>query len=192
MPRTAKQLADLKGKKRQTILDAALRIFADFSYAGTNMDMIAKKARISKGLIYTYFPSKESLLVGVLRAGLAKVDDEFMRIPKKGALNGKKDFAKMVDQWVEMFLKENDFWRLYSMLLLQKGMIKKIEKELSGYLESYMKLFIPYFRKKGSSDPMAEALLFGATLDGVMMDLMISPKDYPLKQVLKMIVEKFG
>ncbi|HZV12357.1 MAG TPA: TetR/AcrR family transcriptional regulator [Candidatus Kapabacteria bacterium] len=192
MPRTAKQLVVLKEKKREVILEAALRVFADHGYAGSNMDEIAKRARISKGLIYTYFPSKEVLLIEVLRDGLAKIENEFMRIPKANSLKGKEEFSVLVQQWVEMFTKENDFWRLYSMLLLQKGITTRIEKELSGSLESYMEIFIPYFRKKGSSDPVAEAFLFGATLDGVMVDLIVSPRNYPLKRMLKMIIEKFG
>src|SRR5579872_781958 len=103
MPRTAKQLIVLKEQKRQAILDAALRVFADHGYAGSNMDAVAKRARISKGLIYTYFPSKEVLLVEVLRKGLAKWETMFMDILQRNPLDSKRSFAKLVNEWFAVF-----------------------------------------------------------------------------------------
>jgi hypothetical protein len=39
---------------------------------------------------------------------------------------------------------------------------------------------------------MAEAMLFGSVLDGLMFDLMVAPNHYPLDDVLSMIIEKFA
>ncbi len=39
---------------------------------------------------------------------------------------------------------------------------------------------------------MAEAMLFGAVLDGIMFDLMVAPAEYPLEDVLEIIIEKFA
>jgi AcrR family transcriptional regulator len=55
-------------ERRQTILDAALRVFSDQGYAGATMDDVAAAAGLSKAALYGHFDSKESLFVGVLRA----------------------------------------------------------------------------------------------------------------------------
>lgn len=63
-------------KKRRTerrpeeILDAALEEFATKGYAGTRLDDVAKRAGISKGLVYVYFDTKEELFKAVIRTYL--------------------------------------------------------------------------------------------------------------------------
>jgi AcrR family transcriptional regulator len=47
------------------ILDAATELFADRGFARTSVDEIASQARVSKGLVYDHYPSKEALLTAV-------------------------------------------------------------------------------------------------------------------------------
>lgn len=46
---------------RQTILAAALRVFADRGYDGARMDEIARTGAVNKSLIYYYFKSKREI-----------------------------------------------------------------------------------------------------------------------------------
>ncbi len=39
---------------------------------------------------------------------------------------------------------------------------------------------------------MAEAMLFGSVLDGLMFDLMVAPDEYPVEDVIEMIIKKFA
>ena len=50
------------GDKRERILDAALSLFAEFTFAGTAMPMVASRAAVGAGTIYRYFASKEELV----------------------------------------------------------------------------------------------------------------------------------
>lgn len=51
------------------VLDAALELFLERGFAATKVDDVAKRAGVSKGLVYLYFPSKEALIEAiVLRA----------------------------------------------------------------------------------------------------------------------------
>src|SRR6516162_7839143 len=62
MPRTPKVVED----RREQIIDAAMRVFAQKGYArATNRD-VAHEAGITTGLIYYYFKSKEDLLRAAL------------------------------------------------------------------------------------------------------------------------------
>ena len=49
------------------ILDAAFAVFADRGLAAARLDDIARRAGLSKGTIYLYFPSKEELFREVVR-----------------------------------------------------------------------------------------------------------------------------
>ena len=62
MPKTKEQNELIRAEKRSHILKVALNVFGEEGYHASSINRIAKKAGISKGLIYTYFESKEDLL----------------------------------------------------------------------------------------------------------------------------------
>ena len=47
--------------KRSAILDAALVLMSERTFAGTPMPLIAERAEVGAGTIYRYFESKEAL-----------------------------------------------------------------------------------------------------------------------------------
>ena len=52
--------------KRQQITDAARALFLAQGYARTSMDAITAEAGVSKQTLYSYFPSKDALLLAIL------------------------------------------------------------------------------------------------------------------------------
>ena len=53
------------------ITQAALAAFAEKGYAATKVDEVAKRAGVSKGLLYLYFKTKEDLFKAVIRSFLS-------------------------------------------------------------------------------------------------------------------------
>src|SRR5258708_36299711 len=53
-------------ERRDSILNAALRVFAQSGFVEAKMDQIAAAADLSKASLYLYFPSKHALLHSVL------------------------------------------------------------------------------------------------------------------------------
>lgn len=60
-----RQTGDLDDQRRQDILRAALECFLQFGYGKTSLDDIAKRAGISRPLIYRKFKNKEEIFAGV-------------------------------------------------------------------------------------------------------------------------------
>lgn len=54
----------------QELLEAALGTFVERGYAATSMDEIARRAGVSKGTLYLYYPGKAELLKAVVRQSL--------------------------------------------------------------------------------------------------------------------------
>jgi AcrR family transcriptional regulator len=52
------------------ITRAALEVFAGYGYHGTKMEQIMQVSGLSKGLVYHYFPSKESLFFHLVDSAL--------------------------------------------------------------------------------------------------------------------------
>ncbi len=190
-PRTSNQLQQLRETKKQQIMQAALKVFASQGFNGATITMIAKEAGIAKGLTYSYYESKEKLLGELLSFGMQKAAS-FLSEGATGKLETKKEFAASLRKMIQLFLEEADFWRLYTMLALQPHIAEKFYKEAMAFLQQYLEVYVAYFKKKKSANPMAEAMLFGSVLDGLMFDLMIAPDEYPVEDVIKMIIKKFA
>lgn len=63
-------------KRRDQIVQAAVRLFAEQGYYQTTMDDIARAADISKGLIYLYFKDKNDVLFYTLRFVLEMYEND--------------------------------------------------------------------------------------------------------------------
>ncbi|WP_426442187.1 TetR family transcriptional regulator [Bradyrhizobium genosp. P] len=59
--------------KRRLILHRSAQLFAESGYVGTSMNTIADACRVSKALLYHYYPDKEAILFNVLAAHLEKL-----------------------------------------------------------------------------------------------------------------------
>jgi AcrR family transcriptional regulator len=57
------------------VLDAALELFMEKGFAATRVDDIARRAGLSKGAVYLYFPSKEAVLEGLVRRAIIPIAD---------------------------------------------------------------------------------------------------------------------
>ncbi|MEC4683906.1 MAG: TetR/AcrR family transcriptional regulator [Nitrospirota bacterium] len=60
------ETSDRCAQRKREILDAAMSCFADEGYFQTTNRKIARKAGITEGLIYHYFPSKKALLQAII------------------------------------------------------------------------------------------------------------------------------
>lgn len=56
----------MKGKKRESILNSAKQMFGRYGIRKTNLNEIARMARVAKATIYNYFGSKEQVYLEVL------------------------------------------------------------------------------------------------------------------------------
>jgi TetR/AcrR family fatty acid metabolism transcriptional regulator len=54
--------SSLRQEKREIILDAAIKVFAQTGYHGARVSDIAREAGIAYGLVYHYFKNKEEIL----------------------------------------------------------------------------------------------------------------------------------
>ena len=64
------QLQVSQSSKRERIVEAGLKLFANESYQAVTMDRVAEAAGVAKGTLYLYFQSKEDLYLGILTDGM--------------------------------------------------------------------------------------------------------------------------
>ena len=67
---------DRKDDRPQQIVDAAFEEFAAKGYSSTRLEDVAARAKVSKGLPYLYFKTKEELFKAVIRSVISPIFDE--------------------------------------------------------------------------------------------------------------------
>jgi AcrR family transcriptional regulator len=60
-------------ERRALLLERAQELFGEYGYDALSMSQIAREAKISKALLYHYFPSKSRLFEAALAAGAAEL-----------------------------------------------------------------------------------------------------------------------
>lgn len=66
-----------KEERRQTILDAAERVMAKRGWENTNFGEIARRTRLSRSLVYFYFPRRDDLFHAICARALAEMERRF-------------------------------------------------------------------------------------------------------------------
>ena len=144
MPRTPEQYQAIRKEKKRIIMEAALELFANDGYHATSISNIARKANISKGLLYNYFKSKEHLLEEIAKKGFEEV---YMNLDStRDGILTEAEFVSFIDKLIEGVILNRQFWKLYYSLMLQPGVMEllmKYFKEMFVYIS--LKLRKDYF-----------------------------------------------
>lgn len=73
----AERREEEKERRRQEILEAAERIYAEKGWDLLTMDQVARVARLSRTLVYVYFKDKDDLMLAIAGRGLEKLATRF-------------------------------------------------------------------------------------------------------------------
>ena len=189
-PKTKEQFEEIRQQSMDLIMQTALELFGHNGYHSTSISKIAQEAGISKGLIYNYFESKEDLLKRiileaietgehVIDEALKQSDDPFMQL------------QNLLETSIEMVKSNIHYWKLVTSLAFQGDVLTPVEDVIAEKNKKGMEIGVALFSKIGAKDPLKEALLFGATLDGMVLHFMHLGDEYPLEEMKKYAIEKF-
>ncbi len=167
-------------ERKKDIMEAALYCFLNFGYSKTSMDDVAKKAGISRPLIYLKFKNKEDLLLGLF--------DHIM----DGRL---EEAEKIIDS--DLSQKEK-LTKMFEIIKLQPwGKISgcPMSEEFFGTCENFDNKAWDKFEKQKlalttkvlGDKQMAEVFLMA--LDGLLEDL---PSCAVLKKRMEVLIDKFA
>lgn len=188
-PRTKEQIKKIRANKKELIMNAALEEFAEFGYHRTSIDKVSKRANISKGLLYNYFENKEDLLKSIIIKGLKLIVEIFD--PNKDGFLTEDKFEFFIEQTFEILQKNMPFWKLYFSIITKAGVVEIIKEPMEEYLKPFINTMIDYYNRHEKKNPVAHALLFGATLDGISLNYIMQPEMFPLEEIKKLIIDKF-
>ncbi|MCR2806968.1 TetR/AcrR family transcriptional regulator [Paenibacillus soyae] len=189
----AEETKHLREARKDQILKASLKVFAEYGVEGTKMSMIAKAANLSHGLMYHYFESKEELLrtsllwamdgaeqlIEEVRASSATPLEKIGHFTRTAIAAGSHDVFRMI----QSCMKHPDLDEETKSLIMQTS-------------EKYVLLLVPIL-KEGQSrgeivaeDPDKLANLYLTILSGLIADdvgWLHQNLDWSIRMLLKVI-----
>ena len=102
--------------RRDEIVRRALKVFARKGYDATSMDDIADRARVAKGTLYYYFPSKENLYHAVMVASLEGIFEHLAETIRE-VQDPFEAFTRLLEALVKLFGGKPDLLTLFLPML---------------------------------------------------------------------------
>lgn len=187
-PRTPEQFKHIRKEKKALIMEAALELLANEGYHASSISKIAEKAGVSKGLLYNYFESKDSLVLELLSKGIDEMMEYFD--PNKDGVLTELEMESFIRSIFMLLKKDIKYWKLYYALYLQPPAFELIQEKYGSLSPAFIGILTRYYEAHNSKDPVNEALLFGALMDGVGFNYVMNPELYPIDNLIETILEK--
>ncbi len=134
MPRSEAQNRQMRDERRAQILSTALNLFAARGLAATKITDIAAAARMSQGLLYHYFGTKEEIYVELIRVAFSGMN-EAVRALEQMPLSPRDKIEKAITELVRLLTGDADFAQ-YFMLTAQASLSTAIPDEAAAIIRA--------------------------------------------------------
>ena len=191
-PRTKQQFEEIRKTRKDEILSVALELFAQNGYKGTSISQIAKQAKISKGLMYNYFENKEKLLEEIVLEGFNKIAELELNYNLNSDENPKKKLKEIIGSTLDNLYENLKYWQLYTAILVQPQVQKKFEKMFLEFREQFVSNMAEIFKRLGSDNPEQEAFLLGTHFDGLAINFVAAPEEFPIEEIKTALYNKYS
>ena len=190
MPRTKEQNEEIRNRTRRLILDSSLKLFANKCFHGTSISDIAGAAGISKGLAYNYFESKDKILEAifndalntgsVMQEQLDKIKDPYEKL------------SFIIEALFEDMRSQEEYWRLYFAMSLQPEIFQTSQSINIKFAQFFIKIIEKIFKEIGIRDPIEEARVFFAGLDGLGFQFFFYRKKFPFEKMKSYYIKRYS
>jgi TetR/AcrR family fatty acid metabolism transcriptional regulator len=184
-----------KSGKYQTILEAAIRVFARSGYHNSTVSQIAKDAGVADGTIYLYFKNKDDILENFFSYKTALVFDRFKEEVSM-ADNALNKLEKLIQRHLYEFEQDRDMAVVYQTetRIRRKVSDAKI-KEMSDMYFGLVSEIITQGQQEGVirphlNIPLVKQVIIGS-IDEVITSWLYSSRKYSLTSMASPLVELF-
>lgn len=183
------------GDKRDLILRAATKVFAQNGYFQSQVADVARVAGVAAGTVYLYFKSKDDILVSIFERSM---NDALTEV--RAAIDGVDDPADRLRQIAHLHLerlgRDKDLAVVFQVELRQS--VKFMERFSETFLQDYFKLIRKAIAdgqssgafRKDISATTATKIFFGA-LDEMATNWVLSRRKYDLRAEAGAVVDLF-
>ena len=162
-------------ERKEKILEAGIKEFASKGYEKANINIIAKKAEISIGLMYKYFSTKEDLFITCIQRGMSILDDavdEILQSDDKLIVKAEK----LIRTTCQLSQRDANYVKLYNEITSERDSEKAMEfaKAIEGETSKKYVKCITDALAKGDVRQDMDPRLFAFFLDNLLTSLQFS------------------
>jgi TetR/AcrR family fatty acid metabolism transcriptional regulator len=181
--------------KREAILSAATKIFANKGYFNAKVADIAAEAGIADGTVYLYFKSKDEILRSIFDRAMAEFIAEGQR--ELAVIDGPTEkIKKIAELHLEKLGADRDLAIVFQVEL--RGSTKHMQEFSAAGFHDYLEIIRETFedaQKRGDfrddiKSVVAAKVLYGA-LDEMVTNWVLSTKSYPLAPMAAEVLKIF-
>ena len=192
MPRTPEENDRIRQASKEKIRAAAMELFMKQGYYATSISDIAKKAGISKGLLYNYYKGKEELLAEMVEARIKEVVEV---MEEAFTLNTPREqLEHIVNGAIDNILKKPEVHRFYLHLQTQPEADDELIKYSHLIIEENARQFefqCKIFESMGEKEPRKRSLYFSSVLQGIMLMISTYQQGFSVEAIRNQIIREF-
>ena len=174
--------------QKDLIVRTALKLFAKNGYASTPISLIAKSAKVSQGLMYNFFSSKEELLKEMMAIGFRDISQSMAGY--KETKDPKEAIRAHIRKTIEIVKMNQEIWKLLHTIRLQEKVAVTMRKQFQLVVAGITSTFTGVFKKLKYSNPQVEALLFLAQVDGMVI-LFLQDNNTPIDEMGEQLIQRY-
>lgn len=176
---------------RQSILDAAIKVFTRLGYANTRLEDVAVQAGVTRGAIYHHFGGKVELYTALTQERFDSAMQGVTQIMQDG-LSTRTTIERLIVYSLELLendalyraVQELSFFKTAYAPELEALMEVKSEniKKLFNYLTKLIAQGIRNNEFRADLDPQAAAAAVMGVINGVTVTWLIAPASFSIKK----------
>jgi AcrR family transcriptional regulator len=157
-------------RRRPLILDAAFAIFLERGYEGAAMEAIARRAGVTKPVVYDSFASKEELFTELLEREEQRIRGQIAAaLPARADADPERTLAEALTAFLRAVEDSPDAYRV---IFLGEGganaaVAERIQRGRAEQVDAVSRLARAWLEQRGESDPQTTARLIAHALVGV-------------------------
>ena len=187
-PRKKGKNEEIRQESMKKITDAAFELIAKQGYESTSIAQIAKKAGVSKGLLYNYYSGKEDMLEKMI---LSASDEGEKMIQEKMSDDPAKTLEGIFRFFFSYLKLEQDRWRMMAELVFKIDKFKFVHDLATEKIKAYLSLLENLLERIGVENPKGEAKILAALFDGIGLQYLVIREDYPLAELETYLINKY-
>ena len=188
-PRSSADNQALREATRARLIEAALELFGRRGYAATPIDVVARAAGMSPGLVYRHFRSKAQLLEAIFEQSMRDVEATFAHADREPV--PARRLAALLRSIAAHVKASRRFWTLAYGVRMQRDVLRGLGRMLDVSTERIVKTLEGYLRALDWPDPPLEAVLLFAQIDGLHQHYVMNPEHYPLDRAIERLIERY-
>lgn len=124
-----------EGNKEKDILEAAVKVFAEYGYHSAKVAKIAEVANVATGSVYVYFKNKEDILLQIFETVWKKLYEEVKEVNDNNNLSPVEKLDTMLDLLFDLFSSNPEM----TMVVVneQNHLQKTSRKRFTTYYEKF-------------------------------------------------------